>query len=42
MLQLLRAIKTDTGVHTELLQTHTRLLAAIANASNPVEHVSGN
>ena len=38
MRRSLRAIREQAELQTELLQTHTRLLAAMANASDPVEH----
>jgi hypothetical protein len=37
MRRLLRCIDANTKKQTELLQTQTRLLAAIANAADPVE-----
>jgi hypothetical protein len=40
MRRLLRAINANTEAQTELLRTHARLLAAIANATNPVEPVN--
>lgn len=39
MRDLLKVISANALAQTELLQTHTRLLAAIANAANPVEPV---
>lgn len=37
MRDLLRVMSANSQTQTELLQTHTRLLAAMANAANPVE-----
>ncbi|HEY1898124.1 MAG TPA: hypothetical protein VGG62_17725 [Terracidiphilus sp.] len=36
MRDLLRQTNAHAAAQTELLQTHTRLLAAIANAADPV------
>jgi hypothetical protein len=41
MRRLLRQINQTAQAQTELLKTHTRLLAAIANAADPVECVGG-